>query len=288
MTLIELLVASTLSLLVVAMATSATLANRNAFGYDIARTRLNQNLRSAFEVVGTELRQAGERLPPGVPAIEIQDGAGEPADKLTIRRNLLDEVLTTCVAATPTSGADVILTSSTAGIPACTYGSQTTNYNAWVAYRTGETPAVVKAYIYDLTAKVGEFFNYGSETDSGTTQLIRRSGGTWSRSYPVGSPVYAMREWRFELSTTPGQTDLLQIVQDGNNSSPYNVTFGLTGFEAIAHMQDGTTKTTFAATDAWTQLQSVELVVTGRDTYKGRDVRTTLSTRLFPRNILSN
>ena len=290
MTILELLVATTLGLLLMGMTVSATLSNRQAFGYDIARTRLNQSLRGAFDLLASEMRQAGERLAPGFPAVEIVNGTSGESDELILRRNLRDEVLTLCEAITTMSGRDVRISTTNSGAPpACTYGSQRVNYDAWAAYRDEQPGDTTLAYIYDFTTHVGEFFNYTEEFDSGSVLGIRRDSGNFSNAYSASTTaVYLLREWRFKLSTTPGQTDLLQIVQDGDTDNPFKVAFGLDSFDVTARMQDGSTLTEFTSSNAWTLLSAVEISLSGSDTYRGRPIATTLTTRLFPRNILSN
>ena len=295
MTLMELLVASSLGLLIIGMTLTTTIANRDAYGFDIVRTRLNQNLRSAFDVINTEVRQAGERLPAAFPAVQIINGASGAPDQLLLRRNLMDEVLTVCRAVTPASGANVYTNATGSGVPpACVYGAQTTSYNAWAAYRLakGGPTHVVDAYIFNLTTKLGQFFKYDLESSvaSPANQYIRKQSGAWAGTYAAtGTALYMLSEWKFALSTVAGQTDLLQLTENQNVAQVKNIVYGVNNIQFRALMQDGTTKTTFGATtDDWTQLQAIEVTITGSDTYRGRDITSTLTTQLFPRNVLSN
>lgn len=290
MSIIELMVASTLSLVLIGMAVSATVANREAYSHDLARTRLNQNIRGAFDLLSAELRQAGERLPPGFPAIEIADDVSAASDRLTIRRNLLDEVLTLCVALTTSSGPQVMLSTSAAGAPpACTYGSQSVNYNAWRTYRLSQPGQQLNAYIYDFSTQLGEFFVVSNDSDNGSSMYIQRQSGSWQNAYSHGNTaIYVLREWVFALSTTPGEEDLLVVTQDRDALNPLRVAFGVRTFRAVARMQTGDLLETFGATDGWTNLRSVDITIAGAETYKGRQITTSLNTQLFPRNILSN
>lgn len=292
MSIVELLVASTLSMLIFGMGLSATIACRNSYSYDILRTRLNQNIRSAFDIINSELRQSGERLPSAFPALEIIDGGTNASDQLILKRNLLDEILTVCQNITPsTVGGYVYITSTAVGTPpACTYGTQTSNYNAWKAYRLADPTTVVKAYIYDFVSKKGEFFNYNSETNNGTTiQGIHRQSGTWANSYTAtSSSVYILSEWNFAKSTVSGQTDLLKLTQNKDTANPQSIIYGINDIQFKAIMQDNTIKTSFATTDSWTLLKAIEVSITGTDSYRGRTITSTLTTRLFPRNVLSN
>jgi len=296
MTLMELMVASSLGLLIIGMTLTTTLANRDAYGYDIVRTRLNQNLRSAFDVINTEVRQAGERLPAAFPAIQIVNGASGAPDTLILRRNLMDEVLTVCRAIVPaTSGPNVYTNATGSGVPpACVYGAQTNSFNAWHNYRLAKGGAthVVDAYIFNLTTKLGQFFKYDTDasTASPASQYIRNQTGSWSNSYAAtGTAVYMLSEWKFALSTVAGQTDLLQLTENQKTTEVKNIVYGVKDIQFRALMQDGTTKTTFgSSTDDWTQLQAIEVTITGSDTFRGRDITSTLTTQLFPRNVLSN
>ncbi|MFN8391683.1 MAG: hypothetical protein U0136_15450 [Bdellovibrionota bacterium] len=293
MTILELMVASTIALFIVGMTVSTTVVNRDAYGYDIVRTRLNQNLRSAFDVINTEVRQAGERLPGSFPAIEIVDGASGAPDTLILRRNLLDEVLTVCQTLTTASGPDVYLTSSAAGTPpVCVFGTQTANFNAWHSYRIGSaggTSHVVRSYIFDFTTKLGQFFNYSSDNTSGTTQTIRKQSGSWAGTYTgLSASVYMLSEWKFQLSTTPGSEDLLQLVENQDTANPKNVVYGVKNIQFRALMQDGTSKTTFTKNDNWSQIRAIEVTISGSDKFRDRVIDSTLTTQLFPRNVLSN
>ena len=93
MTLMEFMVAIGLSALIALMIVSVALANRNIYQRDIVRTRVNQNVRAALELIGAEVRQAGERLPASFPAIQLTDGGTTTPDTLILRRNLLDDAL---------------------------------------------------------------------------------------------------------------------------------------------------------------------------------------------------
>lgn len=292
MTLLEVLVASTISLGVLGMMITMVVSNRSAYTSDLARTRLHQNIRSAFDVLSSEVRQAGERLPFSFPAILIVDGASGAPDQLTLRRNLLDQSLILCQAlTTATVGGNFPISSSTAGLPpACTYGQQSTAYNAWRAFRTAQGGSY-RTFVYDMGSHLGEFFVYNTEADSGTSQLIHSTAAHWANNYTLGTTsAYAINEWTFKLSSVAGQTDLLQIIENGDTANPKNVVYGVQNIQFSALMTDGTTKTSFAATDNWGLIQSISVTITGSDTYDNgrKTVSATLRTDLFPRNVLSN
>ena len=58
-TLIELLVSSSLGLLLIALVMASVLANRQLFKQDMVRTRTNENIRGALDIVGTDIRLGG-------------------------------------------------------------------------------------------------------------------------------------------------------------------------------------------------------------------------------------
>ena len=95
-TLVELLVALSVVLVITAGALSLSLSSRDLYLADNARTTLNQSLRAATELLSTDLRQAGERLPDDFPAIIIENGDAGAPDQLALRRNLIDAVLPLC------------------------------------------------------------------------------------------------------------------------------------------------------------------------------------------------
>ena len=61
-TVLEMLVASSIGLLVLTLLLSSTLASKNLFRADVVRTRINQDLRSALDIVGSQVRVAGENF----------------------------------------------------------------------------------------------------------------------------------------------------------------------------------------------------------------------------------
>jgi type IV pilus assembly protein PilW len=289
MTILELLVAAVVGLLLVAMTMGATIANQNIYQLDLSRTRLNQNIRGAVELIGVDIRQAGERLPSGFPAIEIVNGASGASDELVLRRNVLDEVLTVCedIAAGSSDGR-IFLTSSSAGAsPACVYGGQTANYTAWNTFRT-EKGGSTTVYIYNLAANVGEFVEFTSETDSGATMYIEQTSGAFVNAYTANnSAVYALEEWRYRLDSFSANADILQVVQNNDTANPMNVVFGLSDFQVQAILQDGSSLDTFTAADDWSDLEAIQIIVSGTEQTGKQPVTSTLTSRFFPRNILS-
>lgn len=112
-TLIELLVTFIVSGIVLSLALRLIVDQRQLYVQDQARTQINQNLRAAIDLVGTDIKQTGERLVgntqfPVVQIINNGSGVGT-ADKLVVQRNLVDQALPVCRNISPGS----ITTSST-------------------------------------------------------------------------------------------------------------------------------------------------------------------------------
>src|SRR5690606_12792998 len=126
-TLVELMVAAGIGLGLLAATAGVVLSNRGLFNIDMVRTRLNQNLRSSLDIIGMNVREAGENLPGSFPAVELINGNDEP-DELVLRRNLVDEVLKLCVVIDIGTAAPFIfaIPGTTQG---CTYDDQQVNYD---------------------------------------------------------------------------------------------------------------------------------------------------------------
>lgn len=281
------MVTSFLGLLMLALTLSATTSNRRLFKYDLTRTKINQNMRSALDIMGMDVRQAGENLFPTFPAIEIVNGAAGVPDELVVRRNLLDEVFNVCGAIAAGSGnANIIVADNGSAQAGCDKTSNLTSYNSWSAKRLADGGAthVIKAYMYNRSTKLGEFFNYTGESSTSTQYKLTRGAGTWANAYPVGSSsLYVLEEWRYRV-----RENVLQIVTDQDTANPLNVVDGVQDFQVTALMQDGSTKTTFIPGDDWSKLKALRISVTGTETVQGEALTRTLSADFFPRNILSN
>src|SRR5262245_46614160 len=105
-TLIEVLVAMMVMVIVLGATLGIALSSRTLFETDQHRTSVNQNLRAGLDLLGIDVRQAGERLPFDAPAVTITDGSSGAPDQLTLARNMLDYVLPVCVNLHSGSAAD--------------------------------------------------------------------------------------------------------------------------------------------------------------------------------------
>jgi hypothetical protein len=283
---VELLVASALGLIVLSMALSSALTTRSVYREDIVRTRINQNLRSAVDIIALNARQAGQSLEEDFPAILLEDGA---TDTLRLRRNLYErEVLNLCMALAQSSFTPTITVSID---PAntnsnCRYSSGWATYVATWSQHRQDSGDLVRAFAYNRTARVGEFFPYNGETDDGNQLLIHRQSGNWQNNYTgdgVSAALYLLEEFRYQIAD-----GVLQLVINDDETNILNVVDGVTAFQIIAHMNDGTTRTTLTSADNWTNVAALELQLEGEESIGGRTITNNLNTRIFPRNILSH
>ncbi|MCB0354955.1 MAG: hypothetical protein KDD64_15585, partial [Bdellovibrionales bacterium] len=237
---VEFVVAAGLGTVLTTIMLSTFIGNREMVRYDLERTSVNQNLRSVLDIVGMNIRLAGENLPSTFPAIEVIDGASGAPDQLILRRNLRDEILKVC-ADIPALSFNNLFFAVAGVIPGCTFDDQLQNYNSWNTYLT-ESGGEALGYIYDPTTRLGEFFSFNGVTNTGVElNLVRSSPGGWQNGYTVGqAAAYVIEEWRFVLNG-----DVLELYENGDLSNPSRVSYGLSDFQVSVALAGGTTVTSF-------------------------------------------
>lgn len=309
--LVELLVSSIIATSVLGLASSIVFSNRNLYLKDASRTQVNQNIRGTLDIIGSDIRQAGERLPDDFPAVVVDNGTlADPnsPDTLFVYRSLSDVVLSICADisssnSNPVSIAVVpsIPTTSAECLPDPLKDAQITEWDTFLS----ENPNIVNAYIYDQTNTVGEFFLLDS-IDAGNYQIIRAGGsGNWTRNYSAGNDVrvYLLEERQFFLSNldpdpanclNPGEFLTLVI-----NNDCANQRFGLSGDMEDFQVQVCQQTTALcnpslsfadsaAEVTGWSDISSVDVSVTSSiDFAAGRATQRTVDSRFFPRNVLS-
>ncbi len=290
LTLVELLVAMAVTLVMMGAALSITLSSKRIYATDRTRTDLNQNLRNGLDLVGLDVRQAGERLPLDIPVIQILDGASGGSDTLILRRNLLDPVLPLCKDINANTNADSIFVAKKNGnvppgcapVPDDDGDGWPENLQAWKDYRVGGG-GEVWAYIYDPVRGAGEFFLYDAE-DNSTFHLHKSNAVKWQNNYDTAN---LSRIYILEQRTYSRNGDLLEYLENGDTLTPVNLVPRVNDFQARAFLQDGTVRNSFGGGDDWSALQSVEITLSCRSTVDGRTMTRAMTTRYFPRNVLS-
>lgn len=304
-TLPELVVASGVALMVMALALSSTLNSKEVMQRDLIRTRMTQNLRSGIDLLGIDIRLAGENLPSRVPAIEVINGANGAADELVVRRALVAETFTVCnILSSGSSNAPEV--GLTGGIVTNTDGSTqvidscdvddpglTGRQTAWQEVFNSQPNEPLAAYIFDVNAQVGELFMVTGFNVNGTTLELTPEVGSfsgWTNGYnqnAVTRPtlVLLIEEWRYRL-----QDRTVQIVVNGNTEDPVNVVTGITDMQFRVTMSDGTEVENFTSSMNWTNIDAVQVTLeaTDRDRARRQDLTRRMAAEFFPRNVLSN
>lgn len=282
-TIMELLVAMTLSSLIMAMTLGHVMQIREGYFDDVVRTKINSNLRSAMDILSMNIRQAGENLQTSFPVVTLTNSTGTTSDILTLRRNLFQEVLTVCTALAA-GGATVNVSSSAVTNPECQAANVTALYNVFRTYRTGNSGSV-RAYLYNRITGAGEFVNYTAEgTASG--QYYVTVGGSHAAYPALTSNLYLLEEFRFSRNLTK---NTIELVVNGQTDQPQAVAYSVTGFDVVLQMEDGSDLTSwaFGNTSTWRDISKVQVYLTGQETRKGRTISSGIQSAYFPRNVLS-
>lgn len=217
-TLLELLIALVIASILVSLSLKLIVDQRELFVKDQNRTQINQNLRAAIDLVGTDIKQTGERLVGNTrfPVVRVIDGVGlgtPLSDELVIQRKIIAQELPVC--ANVTGAQSTIIVSTNPGNTSCPFSNANTdplpdNLEQWRDARCdkdsnnacdrtanvavandgcieqgGTDRECFWAYIYSPTNNSGEFFLYDSETSDSirtpsaqTRYHIRRAQST--------------------------------------------------------------------------------------------------------------
>ena len=269
------------------------LSSRTMFETDQHRTSVNQNLRAGLDLLGIDVRQAGERLPFDAPAVTITDGSGGASDELTLRRNMLDYVLPVCVNIHAGSAADSVFIARMKGfgpkvpqgcipVPDENADGWPDNLEMWREYRIANGGSVL-AYIHNPITGDGEFFTYDDE-DNSDFHIHKLNADHWQYSYPTNQQprVYILEQRTFLLNG-----DVLQCVINGDTAGALNLVNHMRDLQVRAFFRDGTIESTLAGR-LWTDLDSLEVRLVGGEEFAQRDLEREVVTRLFPRNVLSH
>lgn len=295
-TVAELLLALAISMAVVGSAFAITMSSRRLMQADQTRTGANQSLRSAMDIIGNDVRLAGERLSrqgtPDIPPVVLVGG-----NDLALRRNVLENSLPVCNSASTATGPLVVpLTAgkilvSRKGAKKDPERTQCDNdgprdkdsdgipddLEAWKLYREeNDDDRPVRAYAFSGGPDGGEFFIYSGELDESAGYYVANASGTWQKSYSATglASVYLLDERRYRLNGTT-----LELILNDDTANPLNILRGVSDFQVRVLMQDTTRKTDLTLAEDWQKIQAVQVSLT-----VGERV---LTSEYFPRNILS-
>lgn len=279
-TLVELLLALVLGTLILGISLRLVLSERTVYRLDQQRTGANQGARAALDLLGADIRQAGERLPMDLSPVVVRPGL------LITRRNLLDAVLALCDNINAGSSQDVVFVARRnppQGTPPQCYPTDgdgdgwDDRLEAFMNYRQN-AGGEVTLYIYNPATRQGEFFAYDREDQS--RFHIHRARGRWTYDYRQDQQprIYALEERRYTL-----QGDRLVLYLNGDTSNPQALVAGVTGFTVQALTPSGPQAQFGDGVGNPRDLQGVRLEVQIRS----GNLRRTLSAQYFPRNIFS-
>ncbi|PSB05166.1 PilW family protein [Merismopedia glauca] len=287
LTLIELIVSLIIGGILLSLTLSLLVSNRKLYVEDLARTEVNQNLRATLDIIGTDLKQAGERISEeNFPVIEVNNSSD-----LTIRLNLSLPILRTCqnVSAGTTTANNIPVTCS----------NTNDDVQQWQTYRCsldgetgcqGNTQERVRAFIHDGNGN-GEYFTYASE-DTTNLSINRLNDGTpWQRNYSANSTVYILEEHRYQLVDHK-----MKLIIDG--SKTLNIVNSIDSFDVKVSLPTISVETgTFPYTHTdgntyrWWRLQSVKVNIKAINPSPGAakvsQDKLNIAGQFFPRNSLS-
>lgn len=297
-TLVELLVALTVGVVLVGLAVQVAVADRRVMDADARRVATNQTVRTALDLVATDLRQAGEDMNVQLSPIIVTNGTGGASDRLAVRRQLTDQTLPVC--ADVSSGVTNIQVS--APLPGataeCTYTGTTaspvpSNLAAWEALRLASPTGTLRAFLYDRSNKVGEYVTFSGIAGTASTQqyYLKRLPGTLARTYSASSKPFLVLLEEREYFVQSRQL-MMRLNADAATDQP--ISPDITDFSVTVDVDTGTasapavvTRTGFTVGDDWKRIVKLDLGVSGAVTENGRTTARALTTSVFPRNVLS-
>jgi len=281
-TLLEVLTSMFLTSVVMTLIISSVMMLRDTYYTEIKRTQINGNLRSAMDIMSMNVRQAGEHLLAGFPAVLLTDGASGASDTLRLRKSPITEVLTLCAdAAVGTTG--LFVSSASLSNAECIPTNVDPIHTAFTTALAAEENKQI--YVYDKSQKIGEFLNYtSSDTSSGQYMLIVEATSTAFTK--LNTSIYIIEEYQFSNNEAESRLDLT-INQESTEIRP--VAFDVTNFQVTFLLQDGTSVSAFAqdGTKDWKDIHQIEMTLSGRASFKGQTLRSTITSKFFPRNVLS-
>ncbi|NMC64060.1 MAG: prepilin-type N-terminal cleavage/methylation domain-containing protein [SAR324 cluster bacterium] len=280
-TVIEMLVTSVLMLIISALTASTILFIKQAYKQDSARKQSNQSLRGTLDILGSDLRVAGQNLPIAFPAFELIDG-GEGPDELVVRRNLLDEVLKVCEKIQANTSEPHISFSKDLTTAGCVFSDNTHNYDAWRTYRLSHGGSC-RAYVLNMASGLGEFFTYTGEDLTGYKYRIWTDKTKWKNTYNINdSAVYLLEEWRYRI-----RNGVLEVISGEDENTAFNVMLDAKDFQVTVHMNDDSILESFDSDNNWGDVLFLEVEITTTQQISGQNKLRSLKSRFFPRNALS-
>lgn len=282
-TLLEALVATTLTSVIMGLVYGSVMTVRDGYIHDVYRTRVNSNLRSSMDILSMNIRQAGEYLQSSFPAVEVVDNG--ISDQLKLRRSLIPETLALCTTLNAVGATTLELSSGDLSDSACYVNNVESAYDIFAAILAADDDSSVRVYIYDRVSALGEFLDLTAMGRNG--DVFRLTVSPTTNLYDrLNTSVYLIEELFFRHVA---DEETLVVDFDGITDDTRAVAFNISGFELSLTMEDASVIQSFnlASSYNWKQIEQIRVNISGQDTFKDRVVASSVSAEFFPRNILS-
>lgn len=297
----ELVITLVLMSLIMALLLPLLVSARSMVGTDQVRTELGQNLRAAMDLMGADIRIAGERFPEGsvlqLSPIEIVAGGTDP-DEVLLRRNLWGGTLPVCEAVLTGVQQTIRVVRNAAWLssspgdehPEC---GQPTDTNGW-PQNLGEVDAladsigaggVLHGFLIDPATGNSEFIQFTVPADADATGMIERTtASALTHSYTLENRplIYILSERRYRVLD-----ETLELVVNGDGGAPFRAAAHVVGLVARYVLPDGTVVDAIPSGMTWRDITSLEITLTVSMTQGPETAERTVTARFFPRNILS-
>jgi hypothetical protein len=263
LSLLELLVTVVISTVILSVSLSLIVTQRRQYLDQQANTDTGQTLQAGMEMIGNDIRQAGEQMGSGtgLPVVRLIDGAPGAPDQLQLQRKLLAKELNVCLDVT--AGTPESITVADRADLNCGYSDGDTNAvpddaQEWRTFRCqqdgvdgclatpptncqqagGSDRECAWAYLYDPANGRGEFFLYqGERPDPGNADRYQIQiqpiplQTTFSNTYSVAGPIanrpklYILEQRQYSLSAPNATGDRTLQLQliDAQNNVTYSI-----------------------------------------------------------------
>jgi prepilin-type N-terminal cleavage/methylation domain-containing protein len=197
--LVELLVATVIISMAMAVAGAFFVAARTTITDQIVRTETLQGLRASMDEMVRDLRLGGACLPVTGDFVTL-DSVNSGTDQIVTRTGLV-RPNETCVRTVTTAD----ITATTATIPV-----QTAN---------GFT-STMRVYICNTSCTTGELFNLTGVNTAGNTLT---TGTTLTAAYGAGAGIYAVDERQYKVDTSNPSLPVLALGVNGATATPFAI-----------------------------------------------------------------
>jgi type II secretory pathway pseudopilin PulG len=263
LSLLELLVTVVISTVILSVSLGLIVTQRRQYLNQQANTDTGQTLQAGMEMLGNDIRQAGEQIGAGtgLPVLRLIDGASGTPDRLQLQRKLLAKELNVCLDVNV--GSPDSITVADKANPNCGYSDGDANgvpddAQEWQTFRCqqdgadtcqptpptncqqagGSDRECAWAYLYDPANGRGEFFIYTGErpdpANADRYQIRIQSiplQTTFSNPYSVAGSIdtrpklYLLEQRQYSLSAPDANGDRTLQLQlvDAQNNVTYSI-----------------------------------------------------------------